>query len=125
MDSEFELQSFRVPDADPPVVIANTHHMSGRQSEPFLRGPVPLAWLTRAANIPRRNSIVVGLVLWHLAGLNSRRTGLVLCSKRCEPFGLGYAAVSRGLRDLEARELIRVDRGPGRCPKVDLVSEPQ
>jgi hypothetical protein len=88
----------------------------------FIRGPIPLDWLGRAAKIPRRNAVLVGLVLFYLAGLASKRDGLVLCVERCKTFGLGRKAVQRGLADLEAAGLVRVDRVVGRCPRVDIVS---
>ena len=89
----------------------------------FIRGPIPLDWLTRASRIPRRNAVLVGLALFYLAGLRSDRTGLVFCAERCKEFGLGRKAVQRGLADLESNGLIRVVRGSGRCPRVDLVIE--
>lgn len=89
----------------------------------FIRGPIPMDWLARAARIPRRNAVLVGLVLFHLAGMRSDRTGLVLCVERCKPFGLGRKAVQRGLADLESNGLVRVDRSAGRCPRVDLVMD--
>ncbi|MEI8213633.1 MAG: hypothetical protein WCI02_15910 [Planctomycetota bacterium] len=88
---------------------------------PFIRGPIPMDWLVRAARIPRRNAVLVGLVLFHLAGMKSERNGLVLCVERCKPFELGRKAVQRGLADLESHGLVRVDRSAGRCPRVDLV----
>lgn len=89
----------------------------------FIRGPIPMDWLAKASKIPRRNAVLVGLVLFHLAGLRSEKVGLVLCVERCKPFGLGRKAVQRGLSELESNGLVRVDRSPGRCPRVDLVIE--
>ena len=89
----------------------------------FIRGPIPMDWLMKASRIPRRNALLVGLVLFHLAGMRSERVGLVLCVERCKPFGLGRKAVQRGLAELESNGLVRVDRGSGRCPRVDLVIE--
>ncbi len=87
----------------------------------FIRGPIPLDWLCRASAIPRRNAVLVGLVLFYLAGLGSKRVGLVLCAERCKPLGLGRKAVQRGLADLEAARLVRVERVAGRCPRVDIL----
>lgn len=95
-----------------------------RQSEPFLKGPVPLAWLQCASRIRRRNAIVVGVVLWWLAGLNSRKTELTICANRCQPFGFGVKGMNRGLNDLQAAGLIHVERKRGRCPRVDLLDAP-
>lgn len=88
----------------------------------FVRGPIPLDWLIRATSIPRRNALVVGLVLFYLAGLNKDRNGLVLTVRRCKPFGLGRKSVQRGLADLEKSGLIRVSRLAGQSPRVDILS---
>jgi|688.fasta_scaffold149955_2 hypothetical protein len=88
----------------------------------FVRGPIPLDWLIRATSIPRRNALVVGLVLFYLAGLNKDRNGLVLSVRRCKPFGLERKSVQRGLADLEKLGLIRVSRLAGQCPRVDILS---
>ena len=121
MEDKLDLESFRYSAVD--VGTVGNRKPSGRKTslQAFIRGPMPLAWFIRAANIPRRNALVVGLVLWHLAGLRSERVGLVLCVNRCEPFGLGRKSVERGLRDLENAGLVRVDRKSGRCPRVDLL----
>lgn len=87
----------------------------------FIRGPIPLDWLARAAAIPRRNAVLVGLVLFYLAGMKSDRCELVLCVERCKPFGLGRKAVQRGLSELESVGLVKVNRVAGRCPRVDLL----
>lgn len=89
---------------------------------PFIRGPIPLDWIIQAKSIPRCNALVVGLVLFYLAGLKKERTGLVLTVKRCEPFGLQRKSVQRGLADLEKLGLVRVDRQNGRSPRVDIIS---
>ena len=88
----------------------------------FIKGPIPLDWITRATSIPRRNAMVVGLVLFYLAGLKKERTGLVLTVKRCKPFGLARKSVQRGLADLEKSGLIRVSRLAGQSPRVDIIS---
>ena len=93
-----------------------------KSTSAFVRGPIPLEWLIRATSIPRRNALVVGLVLFYLAGLNKDRTGLVLSVRRCKPFGLERKSVQRGLADLEKLGLIRVSRLTGRSPRVDILS---
>ncbi len=118
MGKEVDLELFRANGIRPPKKQAKK---KPKQSNPFIRGPIPLGWFVRAANIPRRNALVVGLALWYLAGMRSDHTGLVLCVKRCEPFGLGRKAVERGLRDLEGVGLVRIDRSVGKCPRVELL----
>ena len=79
-------------------------------------------WLAIAAKIPRRNAVLVGLMIFHLAGLNRRRDGLTLTVKRCEVFGLGRKSVQRGLLDLEKMGLVSVERSPGRAARVDIIT---
>jgi hypothetical protein len=122
MGKEIDLEQFRASGFRPPK---KPTRKKTKQANPFIRGPIPLVWLTSASNIPRRNALVVGLVLWYLAGLRSDRVGLVLCIKRCEPFGLGRKSVERGLRDLEKSGLVRVERGSGKCPRVELLDVEQ
>lgn len=99
-----------------------SHTPKAKCQSAFIRGPIPLDWVIRATSIPRRNAVVVGLVLFYLAGLNKERTGLVLTVKRCKPFGLARKSVQRGLADLEKSGLIRVSRLAGQSPRVDILS---
>ena len=114
-----ELEQFRAGTKLPPKKEHKV--ISRRQSEPFIKGPIPCGWMTKAASIPRRNALVVGIVLWWLAGMRGSRSQLVLCVKRCFPFGLKRKGVERGLRDLESAGLIRVERRRGHCVRVELL----
>ena len=120
-----DIEQFRHIGGD---VVWNNRVDSSKQSKKtksvsaFVRGPIPLDWLARTTSIPRRNALVVGLVLFYLAGLNKDRNGLVLTVRRCQPFGLGRKAVQRGLTDLEKLGLIRVSRLAGQSPRVDILS---
>jgi len=87
----------------------------------YIRGPIPMDWIARASRIPRCNAVLVGLMLFHLAGLRSERVGLVLSVERCKQFGLGRKAVQRGLADLESNGLVCVDRSAGRSARVDIL----
>lgn len=122
MDGESSLEAYRLSGVQPIKQIRTpAAKKKPKQTQPFIRGPLPLPWIKRSANISRRSAVVVGLVLWHLAGFREERTDLVLCVSRCEPFGLGRKSVARGLSDLEAAGLIRVKRSPGKCPRVDIL----
>lgn len=122
MARDVDLERFRLSGSG--VMPSGKRKPAARKTQSvgaFIRGPLPLVWFAKAANIPRRNALVVGLVLWHLAGLRGERVGLVLCVSRCKPFGIGRKSVERGLRDLETAGLIHVERGSGRCARVDLL----
>ena len=119
-----DLEAYRYSGPD---VVKIGNAIANKEPKPetqtlFIKGPLPLDWLSKASKIPRRNAILVGLMLFHLAGLRKCKHGLVLSAKRCEVFGLGRKAVQRGLRDLERIGLIRMVRAKGRAPLVDILN---
>ena len=82
-----------------------------RQGEPFLRGPIPWAWVTTAAALPGK-SLAVGLVLWREAGCVTRRTVRVTLARLAGPL-LSVDAARRGVRALERVGLVTVEHRPG------------
>jgi hypothetical protein len=91
--------------------------------QPFLKGPVPLAWLSRAAGLPGK-ALAVALALWYAAGLTKGAT--VLLSRRLlRLFHVGRHAAGCALVNLERSGLVSVERGRGRCPRVTLLPPPR
>jgi hypothetical protein len=122
MTVDVDLERFRLNERH---TLSKPKEPTTRQSEPFIRGPIPLWWIARAATIPRRNALIVGIVLWWLAGMRSGHSDLVLTVRRCKLFGLGRKGVARGLRNLEEANLIRVSRKKGKAARVDLIVNPE
>ncbi|MFN9604647.1 MAG: hypothetical protein ACK6A7_14565 [Planctomycetota bacterium] len=124
-----DMEQFRYSDSEQSVAQSARSKTPKTSTKPrsvaaFIRGPIPLGWLAQAAKVPRRNAVLVGLVLFYLAGLKKDRNGLVLTVRRCKPVGLERKSVQRGLADLEKSGLIRVTRTAGQSPRVDIfVSE--
>lgn len=85
----------------------------------FLKGPIPGAWLTRAAKLPGK-ALHVALAAWHLAGL-SRRSTVSLSRQVAERFGASRYAVNAGLAKLESAGLVTVERKPGCSPVVTII----
>lgn len=84
----------------------------------FLRGPIPLDWLSAAAGLPGK-SLHVGLALWLEAGF--RNSAVVpLSNLTGRYFGLDRNAKYRGLDWLEQAGLISVERKLGRAPIVAI-----
>jgi hypothetical protein len=97
-----------------------------RRTELFLKGPVPMLWLAAASGVPRKNALAAGIVVFHVAGIKRADQGLTVTATRAkEVLGLGKKAFQRGLRDLEERGLIRVERVNGRAAVVDIVWNPE
>ncbi|NBT36087.1 MAG: hypothetical protein EBT03_11245 [Betaproteobacteria bacterium] len=92
-----------------------------RQLEPFLRGPVPIAWLARAASL-RKPALTAGLCLWFQRGVKGSSGPIEVRAHVRRRLNISAGQMLRGLRALEAASLIRFEKsGRGRCPTVQIV----
>ena len=91
-------------------------------AEPFLRGPIPLAWLEKAAHLGGK-ALHVGVSLWFLAGVTKSATVRFNQNKQ-ERFGVKRDAARRAIRLLEGAGLVSVTKGEGRCSLVSLNFDP-
>ena len=97
----------------------------------FLKGPVCWCWLTRVRAL-RKSAIAVGHGLWLMVGLEKddflrhRRAEskpIRVNRKLKQRLGITPSQCSRGIKALEAAELIRIVKGgAGRCPVVVIVN---
>jgi hypothetical protein len=92
------------------------HHHPG---EKFLKGPIPLRWLTRATNLPGK-AVHVALALWFQAGVEGSAT-IKLNLSRLQAFGVERSAASRALVMLAMRGLVSVSQRPGCAPIVTIL----
>ena len=89
------------------------------QSVPFLKGPIPLWWLTRAAALPGK-ALVLGVALWWLHGMS--KDGVVkLNGKALGAMNVSRDSTTDGLRRLEADGLVSVQIAKGKRPVVHIV----
>ncbi len=103
-----------------PVAVEAVPSTRWTREVPYLRGPVPLSWLG-AAQKAGGSALGVGALVWHLAGLTRRHSGLQLRPGLYATFGLSRHAVYRGLDRLVAAKLLRVHPRPGAASVVDLL----
>lgn len=90
--------------------------------EYFLRGPIPMKWLSAASKASGRGSgLKVALALWYLSGLNGQSHTVKLQTAALRFLGVDRHAAYRGLKVLEDAGLVRVQRHPGRTPVVTLL----
>ena len=89
-------------------------------SVPFLRGPIPMAWLNEAARLPGK-AINLGIAIWWLDGMAKTKT-FKLTGKALDQLGVSRDAAADALKRLEGRGLIRVQRAPGQRPTVEILS---
>jgi DNA-binding transcriptional ArsR family regulator len=90
-----------------------------KAGEKFLKGPIPLDWLSAAARLPGK-SLHVAIAIWFTASLNKSAT-VPLSNIAGLPFGLDRNAKYRALQWLEEAGLILVERKLGRSPVVTLL----
>ena len=105
-----------VPDKAKQTKVPRQH----KPGEKFLKGPVPLNWLTRAGQLPGK-SLHVGIVLWFLAGLSGKRT-VALPNGVLRLFGVDRHAKYRALQCLKQADLIKREQHDGRSPLVTLLA---
>ena len=98
---------------------------------PFIKGPVPLKWLTCALFLPG-HSIHVGLALWYWSGVLKTKT-IKLTNHKCTAFGVicndgvpvrfGITSPTklRALRYLEEAGLVEVHWENGKAPVVTII----
>jgi hypothetical protein len=85
----------------------------------FLRGPISMSWLERAAKLPGR-ALHVALAIRHQCNLEKSST-VALSNKHCAALGVDRDAKRRGLEAVQTAGLVIVERKPGRLPIVTIV----
>ena len=91
-----------------------------RRKREFIKGPIPLPWLSRAARLPGKYPIIVGLALWFMAGVLAKRE-IRVTSGLWTRFGINRKSGYAALRSLEAAGLVKVRSFPGRRPIVTIL----
>lgn len=115
---KLELDDFRTAASPAENLAHGEHSIRTKTPWPFLRGPVPIPWLSAAAQLPGR-SLAIGVALWFKAGLTSTNR-VKPTSTLWRQFGLSRQTVYRGLRQLESAGLVEVQRAQGKNPIVLL-----
>ncbi len=118
------LDELRIPQVE--VKAVRYRQPGSRQSHingEFLRGPIPLSWLTLACEIGGK-VLATALAIWFLAGLKNTGENLLLTSAILERFNVDRSAKSRALAQLERAGLIKVVRRPRKNPLVTIVEKP-
>ena len=88
------------------------------KKELFLRGPIPLEWLARAAALPGK-TLNVSLALWWHHGM-AKGKPFKLTRKALEYFNVERDAVGKALTQLEHAGLVQVERSSGRRPTITI-----
>ena len=94
-----------------------------KKGEHFLKGPVPLIWLARAACC-RGKALHVAIILCYRAGLQKSDT-IKVPGWTAKKFGLDRHAKTRALKALEEAGLVSITRRQGCSPQVTLLEHRQ
>lgn len=90
-----------------------------RTGEKFLKGPIPLDWLSQAMKLPGK-ALHIADILWIYSGIK-RSAEIPLSLSRLKEFGITRTYAARALKSLEGAGLITVDRKQGRKAVVKLL----
>jgi hypothetical protein len=119
-----DLEAYRAqnPSELPPAPVPpRTKAKPTDTRAPFLRGPIPLAWLARAHEAGG-SALAVGLALWFVRGVSKKLGPMKVDSSTRRRFRLSRDQTGYGLRALEAAGLARyVVRGRGHCAVVEIL----
>lgn len=93
--------------------------VEGRNRELFIKGPIPLYWLSAAAALPGKALNAALVILW-LAGM-SKDKEFQITGASLRHLTISEDAFRDGLKRLEQADLIRVNQAPGRRPRVTVL----
>jgi hypothetical protein len=94
--------------------------VENKQSAFFIKGPIPLPWLSIAAGLPGK-AINVALAICWLAGMASSNS-VKVSAKALAYFCISQDAYRDGLARLEAAGLVEVDRRAGQRAIISIRS---
>jgi hypothetical protein len=89
------------------------------KKEPFLRGPIPMAWLEVALKLPGK-TINVAIALWWRRGM-AKGKPFKLTQTALKLVNVERDAANDGLTRLEQVGLIQVERKPGQRPIISIL----
>ena len=87
----------------------------------FLKGPIPLDWLGRAAKLPGKASLATALAIMFEVG-RRRSPEITLTTAILDRFGVNRKAKYRALKHLQDAGLIAVHQKPRRNPVVTILN---
>jgi hypothetical protein len=90
----------------------------GRRAKPFIKGPIPLAWIQLAC---RLNAATLAIYIQWKAGLLGQKAKIALRPAELARFGLGGYARRRQYKALVEAKLVQPVSEKGRCKAVRLV----
>lgn len=125
MDDTFpDLNRLRLDSLSPIIYSSNLHEFKKPTKPPrikgdFLKGPIPLNWLGKAASLSGKSLAVALAIMFEVGRRGSKE--IKLTTAILERFNVGRKAKYRALKQLEHASLISVNRAPRRNPIVTVL----
>jgi len=92
-----------------------------RKASQFLKGPIPLTWLQKAASLPGK-ALAVALAIQFKRGLNGNNDAIAVTTKLVQKIvEMNRKTLYRAIADLERAGLIKVERQRGQSPRVTIL----
>ena len=115
----FDLEQLTFPQSKSSLGLEKQAPLHLKQRGKFLKGPIPLEWLTKAANLPGKSlHVAVALRFW--AGVKKIRS-IKLSNRSLKDLGITRYSKKRALKNLELAGLIIVKSHTGRAPTVTIL----
>jgi len=92
-----------------------------KQVSLFIKGPIPMDWISAAAKLPGK-AIHVALALYWMGGMNPQKR-FKITRRALDLFNVSDDAYRDALLRMEAANLIRVSRSPGQRAQVEIVRD--
>lgn len=90
-----------------------------KQVSLFIKGPIPMDWISTAAKLPGK-AIQVALALYWMGGMNPQKQ-FKITRRALVLFNVSDDAYRDALLRMEAAKLIKVSRCPGQRALVEIV----
>jgi hypothetical protein len=93
--------------------------IESKPKELFLKGPIPMTWLSQAAKLPGK-VMNLSIAIWWLHGMK-KAPAFKLTSKSFRLLNISRDAVSDGLKRLEGLGLITIIKRSGKTPLITII----
>jgi hypothetical protein len=120
---EFDIEQFRLTPENMPAArrrVKSARLPRHRPGDEFLKGPIPMAWLSPAAHLGRK-CLHLAIAVWHLGAMSKSATVRLQWGLVEELTGVQRHPGREALRMLETAGLVTVESHVGRCPIVTVV----
>jgi DNA-binding transcriptional ArsR family regulator len=107
-----------------PEALTHTATAARTIDGPFLRGPIPWAWLHRAIDLAGP-ALLTGMAIWYFWYLNKQRPFQVSSKKLAQQVKLSQRSIQRGISLLRDAGLLKVTHRNGSRSTLAIIEDNQ